>query len=157
MRFRQHRWPAGLLMVLILLGCGSKESDPPKVITNPLTAVPDERKFEVMEVKPIPICYTISAVGSLKSLEDVTISPKKSGIINEILVKEGGPTDRADPIPKRENIFLKRVKHFSFFERLAFGEFFCDCLTPRRSELFYDFLSHPWSRYIFCYDVSCFS
>lgn len=63
-------------MALILLGCGSKESDPPKVTTNPLTAVSDERKVEVMEVKPIPISYTISAVGSLKSLEDVKIRPK---------------------------------------------------------------------------------
>jgi membrane fusion protein (multidrug efflux system) len=36
-----------------------------------------------------PISYTISAVGSLKTLEDVTVSPKKAGIINQILVREG--------------------------------------------------------------------
>ena len=42
-----------------------------------------------MEVQNRPISYTVSAVGSLKTLEDVAVSSKKSGIINQILVKEG--------------------------------------------------------------------
>src|SRR4030042_465336 len=89
MRFRQHDWQIGLLMALLLWGCGSKDLDPAGASSNPPTAAIEERKVEVIEVVPRSISYTVSAVGSLKTLEDVTISPKKSGIINQILVKEG--------------------------------------------------------------------
>jgi len=89
MRFRQHYWQIGLLMALLLWGCGSKDLDPAGASSNPPTAAIEERKVEVIEVVPRSISYTVSAVGSLKTLEDVTISPKKSGIINQILVKEG--------------------------------------------------------------------
>jgi membrane fusion protein (multidrug efflux system) len=43
----------------------------------------------VVEVVPKQVSYTLSAVGSLKTPENVIISPKKAGIIDEILVKEG--------------------------------------------------------------------
>ena len=89
MRFRQPHWLIGLLMALLLWGCGSKGSDPPGASSNPSSSVSDERKVEAIEVVPRTISYTVSAVGSLKSLEDVTISPKKAGIIQKILVKEG--------------------------------------------------------------------
>jgi multidrug efflux pump subunit AcrA (membrane-fusion protein) len=42
-----------------------------------------------VEVLPRSISYTLTAVGSLKAPENVTISPKKAGIIDKILVKEG--------------------------------------------------------------------
>lgn len=82
-----------LLMLLtafpLLWGCGSKGSDPPKVTSNPSPNISEERKVEVAEVIPQSIFYKISAVGSLKAPEDVTISPKKAGIINQIFAKEG--------------------------------------------------------------------
>ncbi len=45
--------------------------------------------MEVVEVVPRAISYTLSAVGSLRTPEHVTISPKKAGIIEKILVREG--------------------------------------------------------------------
>lgn len=89
MRFRQHYWQIGLLMALLLWGCGSKESNPAGASSNFPTAAMEERKVEVIEVVPRSISYTVSAVGSLKTLEDVTISPKRAGIIEKIFVKEG--------------------------------------------------------------------
>jgi len=47
-------------MALILLGCGSKESDPPKVTTNPLAAISDERKVEGMDKRDIVSVLTLS-------------------------------------------------------------------------------------------------
>ena len=78
-----------LLTVFLLWGCGSKRSDPPAASPNSSTGVSEEKRVEVIEVVPRAISYTVSAVGSLKSLEDVTISPKKAGIIERILVREG--------------------------------------------------------------------
>ena len=89
MRYRQYCWLTGLLIALLLWACGPKASDPQKVASNPSPTVSEEKKVEVTEVVPKPISYTVSAVGSLKSLEDVTISSKKSGFIEKILVKEG--------------------------------------------------------------------
>jgi len=79
----------GLLFTLSLWGCGSQEAHPPSVASNPPTTLSEEKRVEVTEVLPRTISYTVSAVGSLKPLENVTISPKKAGIINQILVKEG--------------------------------------------------------------------
>ena len=89
MRLRYY-WLLNLFVAIaILWGCGSKDSHPPKSPSNPSTAISEERKVEVTEVIPRSISYTVSAVGSLKTLEDVTISPKRAGIIEKILVKEG--------------------------------------------------------------------
>jgi membrane fusion protein (multidrug efflux system) len=82
-------WLAVLLLSAVLCGCGSKDSHPPQASSNPSAAPSEERKVEVTDVLPKPISYTMSAVGSLKTLEDVTVSPKKAGIISQILVKEG--------------------------------------------------------------------
>lgn len=84
-----YSWRVVLWLTAVLLGCGPKDSTPTKALSNSSTALSEERKVEVTEVLPRPISYTVSAVGSLKTLEDVTISSKKAGIINEILVKEG--------------------------------------------------------------------
>ncbi len=78
-----------LWVAFSLWACGSKGSDPLKGTWNSSPAPPEERKVEITEVVPKPISYTVSAVGSLKSLEDVTISSKKSGFIDKIFVKEG--------------------------------------------------------------------
>jgi membrane fusion protein (multidrug efflux system) len=86
---KKHARLAALLLCAVLWGCGSKDSHPPKASSNPSPAPSEERKVEVTEVQTRPMSYTVSAVGSLKTLEDVTISPKKAGIINQILVKEG--------------------------------------------------------------------
>ena len=89
MRLRYY-WLLNLFVAIAMLwGCGSKDSHPPKASSNPSTAISEERKVEVTEVIPRSISYTVSAVGSLKTLEDVTISPKRAGIIEKILVKEG--------------------------------------------------------------------
>jgi membrane fusion protein (multidrug efflux system) len=80
----------GLCVTLLFIwGCGSKDSHSSKASSNPSTVPSEERRVEVTEVLARPISYTISAVGSLKTLEDVTVSPKKAGIINQILVREG--------------------------------------------------------------------
>jgi membrane fusion protein (multidrug efflux system) len=85
----RYSWLAVLLLATLLGGCGSKDSNPAGASSNPSTAPSEERKVEVTEVQTRPISYTVSAVGSLKTPENVIISPKKAGIIDEILVKEG--------------------------------------------------------------------
>ena len=80
---------AVLLLCAVIWGCGSKDSHPSKASSNPSAVPSEERNVEVTEVLPKPISYTVSAVGSLKALEDVAVSPKKAGIIDQILVKEG--------------------------------------------------------------------
>jgi membrane fusion protein (multidrug efflux system) len=78
-----------LLMVPILWGCGSRESASVETPLKNKTVLVEERNVEVVEVVPRSLSYTVAAIGSLKTPEDVTISPKKAGIIAEILVKEG--------------------------------------------------------------------
>ncbi|MDI6765020.1 MAG: biotin/lipoyl-binding protein, partial [Thermodesulfobacteriota bacterium] len=85
--------PLGMLMVFLLLfGCGSKESVSIEKPSKAPAQISEERQVEVVEVVPRAISYNLSAVGSLKTPEHVTISPKKAGIISKIFVKEG---DRA--------------------------------------------------------------
>jgi len=95
---------AVLLLCAVLWGCGSKDSHPIKASSNPSTAPSEERKVEVTEVQTRPISYTVSAVGSLKTLEDVTISPKKAGIINQILVKEGDRVKRGQMLVRLDDV-----------------------------------------------------
>lgn len=107
MTFRQHHWLIGLLMALLLWGCGSKESDPSKTSSNSSAAALEERRVEVTEVIPRLISYTVSAVGSLKTLEDVTISPKKAGIINQIFVKEGDRVRKGQVLVQLDEVDAK--------------------------------------------------
>jgi membrane fusion protein (multidrug efflux system) len=86
---QRYSWLVVLLCAVVLWGCGSKGSKNPEASSNPQTQMIEEKMVEVVEVIPRPISYTVTAVGSLKTLEDVTISPKKAGNINQILVKEG--------------------------------------------------------------------
>lgn len=80
----------GLLMASALLfGCGSKESSSFEKSSNTPPQISEERQVEVVEVVSKPISYTLSAVGSLRAPEQVTISPKKAGIISKIYVREG--------------------------------------------------------------------
>jgi membrane fusion protein (multidrug efflux system) len=88
----------------LLWGCGSKGSDPPAASPNPSSSVSDEKKVEVIEVIPRSVSYTVPAVGSLKSLEDVTVSSKKAGIIQRILVKEGDRVKRGQVLVQLDDV-----------------------------------------------------
>jgi membrane fusion protein (multidrug efflux system) len=84
---------------------GSIESAPEAQATVQATVQPtgqatalEERKVEGVEVIPQTVVYTLSAIGSLKSPEDIAISPKKSGIIEKVLVKEGERISRGQII-----------------------------------------------------------
>lgn len=79
----------GLSLVSLTGGCGSKESASLEKPSGTPVPIVEERLVEVVEVVPRPISYTLSAVGSLKTPEQVTISPKKAGIISKIFVREG--------------------------------------------------------------------
>jgi membrane fusion protein (multidrug efflux system) len=59
---------------------------------------------EVVEVVPEPIFYTLSAVGSLKTPEHVTISPKKAGIISKIFVKEGDRVKKGQVLVQLDDV-----------------------------------------------------
>jgi membrane fusion protein (multidrug efflux system) len=74
---------------LLLGGCGSKESVSIEKSPEALAQISEERQVEAVEVVPRIISYNLTAVGSLKTPEHVTISPKKAGIISKIFVKEG--------------------------------------------------------------------
>jgi membrane fusion protein (multidrug efflux system) len=55
-------------------------------------------------VIPRPISYNVSAVGSLKTLEDVTISPKRAGIIQKIFVKEGDQVKKGQILVQLDDV-----------------------------------------------------
>ncbi len=78
-----------LLLFLLLMGCGSKESVSTEKLSKGSAEISEERPVEIIDVTLSPLSYTLSVVGSLKALETVTISPKKAGIIRKICVKEG--------------------------------------------------------------------
>ena len=101
---KRYSWLVVLLLAVVLWGCGPKESPPPKALSNPSTAPSEERKVEVTEVLPRSISYTVLAVGSLKTLEDVTISPKKAGVINQILAKEGDRVKKGQMLVQLDDI-----------------------------------------------------
>lgn len=92
------------LFLVALCACGSKESDPVKGTLNSSPTPSEERKVEITEVVPKPISYTVSAVGSLKSLEDVTISSKKSGFIDKISVKEGDRVKKGQVLVQLDDV-----------------------------------------------------
>jgi membrane fusion protein (multidrug efflux system) len=90
MKFTRLLLRMTLLTALFLWACGPSEPGAQKVGPNPSATAPsDEKRVEAVGVVPKPISYSVSAIGSLKSPEDVTISSKKSGFIDKILVKEG--------------------------------------------------------------------
>jgi membrane fusion protein (multidrug efflux system) len=97
----------GLWIALLLWGCGSKGSDPPGAITNPSFVISDEKRAEVTEVVPTSISYTVTAIGSLKTLEDITISSKKAGIINQILVREGDRVKKGQILIQLDDVDAK--------------------------------------------------
>jgi len=93
-----------LLMVLLLWGCGSKESASVETPLKPQTTLLDEKRVEVIEVVPKQVSYTFSAVGSLKTPENVIISPKKAGIIDKILVKEGNRVKKGQVLVQLDDV-----------------------------------------------------
>jgi len=95
---------AVLLLCAVFWGCGSKDSHPSKASSNPSAVPSEERNVEVTEVLPKPISYTVSAIGSLKALEDVAVSPKKAGIIHQILVKEGDRVKRGQVLVQLDDV-----------------------------------------------------
>jgi len=101
----------GLLALFIAFplfgGCGSKEAGNRETPMKPQTQILEERSVEAVEVIPRPISYTLSAVGSLKSPEQVTISPKKAGIIAKILVKEGDRVRKGEILVQLDDIDAK--------------------------------------------------
>lgn len=98
----------GLLIVpLFLGGCGSKESVSLEKPSKAPAQISEERQVEVVEVVPRPISYTLSAVGSLKTPEHVTISPKKAGIIEKILVREGERVRRGQLLVQLDEVDAK--------------------------------------------------
>jgi len=101
---KRYSWRVVLLLAALLWGCGAKDSHPPKASSNPSTAPSEERKVEVTEVLPRPISYTVSAVGSLKTIEDVTISPKKAGIIEKIFIKEGDQVKKGQILVQLDDV-----------------------------------------------------
>jgi len=100
----RYSWLAVLLLGAVIWGCGSKGSDPPGASSNLSPTLSEERRVEVTEVTPRSISYTVSAVGSLKTLEDVTISPKKAGIIQKIFVKEGDQVKKGQILVQLDDV-----------------------------------------------------
>ena len=98
-------WGVLLVLVLLLLGgCSSKESGSVEVPLKTQNSLLEERPVEVVEVIPKQVSYTLSAVGSLKTPENVIISPKKAGIIDEILVKEGDQVKKGQILVQLDDV-----------------------------------------------------
>jgi RND family efflux transporter MFP subunit len=98
-------WAMLLVLVLLLLGgCSSKESGSAEVPLKTQNSLQEERPVEVVEVIPKQVSYTLSAVGSLKTPENVIISPKKAGIIDKILVKEGDQVKKGQILVQLDDV-----------------------------------------------------
>jgi membrane fusion protein (multidrug efflux system) len=89
MRLKRYGLLGALLTFLLLCGCGSRESASVETSLKAKPALVEEKNVEMFEVVPRSVSYTVTAIGSLKAPEHVTLSPKKAGIIDKILVKEG--------------------------------------------------------------------
>jgi membrane fusion protein (multidrug efflux system) len=101
-------WVMLLVLVLLLLGgCSSKESGSVEVPLKTQNSLLEERPVEVVEVIPKQVSYTLSAVGSLKTPENVIISPKKAGIIDKILVKEGDQVKKGQILVQLDDVDAK--------------------------------------------------
>lgn len=96
-----------LVMVAFFGGCGLKESGKGESSTTSQTSVLEERLVEIVEVIPKSISYSISAVGSLKTPENVAISTKKAGIINKIFVKEGDRVRKGQVLVQLDDVDAK--------------------------------------------------
>ncbi len=92
------------LLIALLGGCGSKESVSLEKPSKSPDQISEERQVEAVEVVPKAMAYTLSAVGSLKTPELVTISPKKAGIISKILVKEGDPVKKGQILVQLDDV-----------------------------------------------------
>jgi len=88
-RMKMKRLTVLVLLIIFMGGCGSKESASVEKPSATAAPISEERQVEVVEVVPRAISYNLSAVGSLKTPEHVTISPKKAGIVEKIHVREG--------------------------------------------------------------------
>jgi len=95
---------SGLMAALLLWGCGSKESVSVEAPSKSQTVISEERQVETLKVTPRSIIYTVSAVGSLKTSENVIISPKKAGIIEKILVKEGDRVKKGQVLVQLDDV-----------------------------------------------------
>jgi membrane fusion protein (multidrug efflux system) len=95
---------------LALSACGGKEKgkleSPPEAQAT-LPAAPDEIQVETVQVNPQTVTYTLSAVGSLQTPEHVTISPKKAGIIEKILVREGDRVSRGQVLVQLNDVDVR--------------------------------------------------
>jgi membrane fusion protein (multidrug efflux system) len=101
-------WVMVIALVFPLLGgCGSKESASVETPTTTPPPISEERQVEVVEVIPRSVSYTLTAVGTLKTPEHVTISPKKAGIIDEILVKEGDRVKKGQVLVQLNDVDAK--------------------------------------------------
>jgi membrane fusion protein (multidrug efflux system) len=95
------------LVFPLLWGCGSGESGSVETATRSPDATLEERRVEVVEVVPRSVSYTLTAVGTLKTPEHVTISPKKAGIIEDILVKEGDRVKKGQVVVQLNDVDAK--------------------------------------------------
>jgi membrane fusion protein (multidrug efflux system) len=90
-------------------GSPPEERSSPEVGSPPAaqaTVLPEreERKVECVEVSPQPLTYTLSAVGSLNTPENVTISSKKAGIIQKIFAKEGDRVSKGQTLVQLDDV-----------------------------------------------------
>ncbi len=93
-----------LILFLLSMGCGSKESVSTEKISKGTAEISEEKQVETIDVTPTPFSYTLSVVGSLKAPETVTVSPKKAGIIRKMWVKEGDPVRKGQVLVELDDI-----------------------------------------------------
>jgi membrane fusion protein (multidrug efflux system) len=104
MRLKCYVLLGALLTFLLSWGCSSRESASVETPLKTQTALVEERQVEVVEVLPKSVSYTLTAVGSLKTPENVILSPKKAGIIDKILVKEGDPVKKGQVLIQLDDV-----------------------------------------------------
>jgi HlyD family secretion protein len=84
-KFKPPKWPIGLLAVSLLIG-GSYAV---YAQMNPAPSPTGKRKGQTVKVERTDLPITITANGTVQPEQSVNVSPKNSGILKRLLVKEG--------------------------------------------------------------------
>jgi membrane fusion protein (multidrug efflux system) len=104
----------GLAVITVaLFGVGGCTSQDPGVNANnsaPVGLVSEARVVQAVKVKPSSVAYAVTAVGSLRTPEHVTISPKKAGVIQKIFVEEGDRVKKGQLVAQLDDVDARLAK-----------------------------------------------
>lgn len=124
-----HRFIAVVLAATLLTACGKpdKKEELKKLKTqqteltakisklqeeidkeNPNAVKVKSKEVDITEVKPRSFDYFVQTQGSVESENNILVSPKTSGVVTEVYVKEGQAVSKGQTIAQIDNSVLSR-------------------------------------------------